>query len=301
MQTEETNQCKNCGYDLHGIPKGTLCPECGESGVRTHVESTSTDGKLIQLINANIAVQGLSPLPDLRKRFKYWMRLGGFFASVFFLLQLLVTFALIPIGVYRLAVFGLSFFWPYVVVGMLPSRVDASMPPMYTLIRKVVPYTQWCWAAGYGLWLLLHVPTEEGTLGGNLRFYPPILLFHAIAGIGLAGVAFWLHDLALRLDLHTAAKRFNIFALAIPTLGVLVFILPWKHVAAAPLGPSGLLFWSYIMAIMGPWLFIQTLYIRALFEMAMDSVWSLKYEHGLEGRQERISDKRKEYERKRGW
>ena len=47
--------------------------------------------------------------------------------------------------------------------------------------------------------------------GGNLKYFPIILLLHAAAGIGLAGIAFWLHDLALRLDLTTVAKRCNLY------------------------------------------------------------------------------------------
>ena len=303
MQTEESIRCSSCGYDLQGLPSSAQCPECGEAERTSREDEVAADGKILKIINANIAVKGLAPLPEIRVRVKYWMRLGGILALSFFVLQLFVTFALIPIWMYRFGLIGLSILWPYVVIGMMPSKVDASMPPMYAVIRKVVPYTQWCWAIGFGLWILLHVPTEFGTLGGNLKYFPPILLFHAIAGIGLAGVAFWLHDFALRLDLITAARRSNIFAIAIPTWGALVFLLPWKHFAAAGLtgGSGALMWWAYIIGLMGPWLYIQTLFIRALFEMASDSVWSLDYEAGLEGRQDRISEKRKEYERKRGW
>ena len=303
MMAEETIRCSSCGYDLQGLSRDARCPECGESGRSTRGVTNPTDGKILNLINANIAVKGLAPMPEIRIRVKYWMRLGGILAIIFFVLQLLVTFALIPIWMYRFGVFGLSILWPYVVIGMMPSKVDASMPPMYTFVRKTVPYSQWCWAIGYVLWALLHVPTEFGTLGGNLKYFPPILLFHGIAGIGLAGVAFWLHDFALRLNLITAARRCNIFAFAILTWGALVFALPWKHFAAAGLtGEQGaLMWWAYIIALIGPWLFIQTLFIRALFEMASDSAWSLRYESGLDGRQERISEKREEYERERGW
>jgi hypothetical protein len=255
----------------------------------------------MQIINANLVVKGLAPVPDIRVRLKYWMKLGGLFVIAVFFLQLLVTFATIPIGLYRLALFALSLFWPTIVIGMMPSKMDASMPPMYTWIRRTVPYTQWCWAIGFGLWFTLHVPQEQFTLSGNLKFFPPILILHAVAGVGLAGIVLWVHDLALRLDLSIAAKRCNLFAIAILTWGLLVFVLPWKHFAVANLGIAGLIFYAYILILMGPWLWMISLFARALFELSADASWSLQYDDGLEGRQDRISKNRKEYERKRGW
>ena len=302
MQTDEPINCASCGYDLRGLPTEVQCPECGSESRRRVQEVTSTtDGKIMQMIDANIVVKDLAPVPDIRVRMKYWMKLGGIFFTILLFLQLLVTFATIPIGLYRLVLFVLSLFWPTVVIGMMPSKVDESMPPMYAMIRKIVPYTQWCWAIGYGLWIILHVPREDFTLGGNLKYFPIILLLHAAAGIGLAGIAFWLHDLALRLDLTTVAKRCNLFAVTTLTWGVLVFVLPWKHFAAANLGEIGFLFYAYILALMVPWLWMVSLFARALFEFSADASWSLRYDDGLEGRQERISKKRKEYEQKRGW
>jgi hypothetical protein len=299
MQTEEQVKCSNCGYDMRGLGSGILCPECGGETRKRVYGGDDSDGKVMQFINANVAVKGLAPVPDIRKRIKFWMKLGGVLVSVFFLLQLLVTFALIPIGMYRLVLFVLSLLWPLVVVEMMTSKVNASMPPMYTWIQKYAPYTQWCWAIGYGLWLVFHVPRTGFTLGGNLRFFYPILILHAVAGIGLAGISFWLHDLALRLGLDCAAKRCNVFAIAIFTLGILVFVLPWKHIAAANLGVAGFIFTGYILALMIPWLWCVSLFARALLEFSADASWSLRYDDNLEGRQERIRQKQENHEHTR--
>jgi hypothetical protein len=307
MQTEEKLRCENCGYDLQGLQTTVECPECGvENRQHTRAEASKdshSGGFLLKIINANVVVKGLAPVPDIRVRMKYWMKVGGLFVTAVFILQLLVTFAMIPIGLYRIALFGMSFLWPTVVIGMMPSKVDDSMPPMYRWIRRVVPATQWCWAIGYGLWFVFHVPQAEFTLGGNLKFFPPILMLHAIAGVGVAGVAFWLHDLALRLDLITVAKRCNVFTVATLTLGILVFVLPWKHFAAGEIAAEqgAIMWWAYILALMIPWLWMVSLFARALFEFSEDASWSLKYDDGLVDRQERVSSKRKEYQQKRGW
>ena len=82
------------------------------------------------------------------------------------------------------------------------------------------------------------------------------------------------------------------------TLGVLVFVLPWKHFAAAGLsGNQGaIMWWAYIFALMIPWLWVVSLFARALFEFSSDASWSLRYDNDIEGRIERVSKKREEYE-----
>ncbi|MBT6165035.1 MAG: hypothetical protein HOH93_03885 [Phycisphaerae bacterium] len=299
MTTNEARKCAQCGYNLQGLPNGSNCPECGSSLTKIGTSVDTKEGSILRLINANLAVTGLAELPDLRVRMKYWMKLGAIFAFTVLILQLLVTFAIIPIGLYRLALGVLSIFWPTVVIGMMPSSADAAMPPMYTWIRKLAPTTQWCWPIGYVLWLMFHVPFEEYTLGGNLKHFPLILILHAVAGIGLAGIAFWIHDLALRLQLDCAAKRCNTFAIATVTLGLFVFVLPWKHFAAVNLGGISFLFAAYIFVLMGPWLWCVSLFARGLLEISNDAIWSLEYDDGLEGRQERINKKIKEHEHTR--
>ena len=301
MTTNEARKCAQCGYNLQGLSNGSNCPECGSLLTKSGTSVDTKEGSILRLINANLAVTGLAELPDLRVRMKYWMKLGAIFAFTVLILQLLVTFAIIPIGLYRLALGVLSVFWPTVVIGMMPSSADAAMPPIYTWIRKLAPTTQGCWPNGYVLWLMFHVPFEEYTLGGNLKHFPLILILHAVAGIGLAGIAFWIHDLALRLQLDCAAKRCNTFAIATVTLGLFVFVLPWKHFSAAGLtGEQGaIMWWTYILALMIPWLWCVSLFARGLLEISNDAIWSLEYDDGLEGRQERINKKIKEHEHTR--
>jgi len=184
---------------------------------------------------------------------------------------------------------------------MMPGNVETSMPPMYAYIRKGVLVSQLCWVVGYFFWFMFHVPFEEYTLGGNLKYFKPLLFFHAIAGFGLAGLAFWLHDLALRLDLHKTSWRCSVVAFAICTLGVLVFVLPWKHFAAAGLtGRQGaIMWWALILALMIPWLYIVGLFAKALFDFAAFSRWSMKHDRDVVGRDDRAREKWEAYEQER--
>ena len=140
-------------------------------------------------------------------------------------------------------------------------------------------------------------------MGGNLKFYWPLLAIHFVGGVGIVGLAFWLHDLALRMDLHRAASRCNLVAVGFATWGILVFVLPWKHFSAAGLsGEQGaIMWWALILGLMMPWFWIMQVFARALFEFSSDSSWSMQYEEGRKGRRDRIRKKREEYEKERGW
>lgn len=299
MRTNHGYNCIHCGYDLTGLHKDKKCPECGSDQTGGPNEDSS-DGFLMRVINKNIVVQGLASIPDLRHRAKVWMKFGGLFVLAVGFLQLLVTFAQIPIGLYRLSLFCISLVWPFVVIGMMPSSADASMPPMYRWIRKWIPPSQWCWALGYTLWFVFHVTTKAGTLGGNLAYFWPILALHGLGGIGLIGLVFWLHDLALRMSLDSAARRCNTVMWAMGTWGFFVFVLPWKHFAATNLGVANLVFWVFILLLMIPWLYVMYLFALALFEFASDSRLSLQYDRDIEGRIDRVREKREQMERDRG-
>jgi hypothetical protein len=295
MGSDEKRTCGACGYDLQGLDDQVLCPECGTEPkkVKAKTRKSIVGEGLMGVIDSSIAVQGLEPVPDIRVRLMHFARIAGFFTIALVVLQFLVTFAIIPIGLYRFALFGMSFFWPAVAVGLMPASVDDSMPQVYRYIRKVVPYSQWCWAAGYTLWFVFHLPTEAGTLSSNLGNFFPLILLHAIAGIGLVGIVFWLHDLALRMNLDHAAKRMNLVAIMMSTWGVIVFVAPWKEYAASgDDSAQTALYWFYIVVLMFPWYWILIQLTLSFFEFASDSTWSLKYEGDREGREGRIREKR---------
>ena len=129
---------------MRGLSLQSTCPECG-SVEGTLQSKPASESKLMWLIDSNIARIDLAPLPDIRLRCSICMRLGGFIVLGVFALQLLVTFAFIPIGLYRLCLFGISAVWPLVVLGMMPGNVETSMPPIATLL-------------GGWIFLLVHVP-----------------------------------------------------------------------------------------------------------------------------------------------
>ena len=295
MEHDEKRTCGVCGYDLRGLDEHVLCPECGANPSKAKIKTgKSIVGEgIMGVIDSSIAEQGLEPVPDIRVGLKHWARIAGLFTVALVFLQFLVTFAIIPIGLYRFVLFGMSFFWPVVVVGLMPACVDDSMPHVYRYVRKIVPYSQWCWAAGYVFWSVFHLPTEAGTLSSNLGNFFPLILLHAFAGIGLVGLIFWLHDLALRLNLDHAAKRTNLVAIMMATWGVIVFVAPWKEYAAS--GDDSVqtaLYWFYIIVLMFPWYWILILLSLSFFEFSSDSTWSLKYEGDREGREDRIREKR---------
>ena len=295
MPENETKKCAGCGYDLRGLEKNTICPECGSTSQRVSEKFTTSKvaDRIMGMIDANVAVMDLSQMPDVRKRVRSWMLIGSCTVAVVATLQLAVTFAIIPIGMYRLLLASISVVWPCIVVGMLPSSADSSMPPMYRMLRPWIPISQWCWPAGFATWLAFHI-TGRGTLEGNLGKFWPIILLHLIGGIGVTALAFWLHDFAVRMHLSVIGKKLNFVAWAYLSWGLLVFALPWKHFAAAGLTDSqgAFMWWAYILGLMIPWLAVQCIFSKSLFDIALTAHWDMHYEKSLVGRQDRIREKR---------
>jgi len=255
----------------------------------------------MRIIDKNVVVTGLAPLPDFRQRTKYWMTVGGLFVVAVGFFQFLVTFAIIPISLYRILLFMISLIWPFVVIGMMPAQADPSMPPMYRWIRNKIPPTQWCWPVGYVFWFVFRIVFGGGSLDENLANFWPILFIHAIGGIGLIGLVFWLHDLALRLDLDASAWRCNVVTWMMATWGILVFVTPWKQPTSDGASLIPALAWFYIVVLMFTWFGVLFLFAKSLFDIASHSIWSLKYDRDVEGRIDRVRKKREDYDRERGF
>jgi hypothetical protein len=86
------------------------------------------------------------------------------------------------------------------------------------------------------------------------------------------------------------------------TLGFIVFVSPWKEfTATGDGGNQTALYWFYVIVLMFPWLGVVILFARALFEFASDSTWSLKYDQDIEGRIDRVREKREQFDRDRGY
>ena len=139
-------------------------------------------------------------------------------------------------------------------------------------------------------------------MNGNLKAFFPTFMLHTVGGVGLIGLVFWLHDLALRLSLDLAARRCNIVMWMMATWGFIVFVSPWKEFTAnGDAGVQTALYWFYVIVLIFPWLWVVMLFARALFEFASDSTWSLKYDQDIEGRIDRVREKREQFDRDRGY
>ena len=107
MGSDEQRKCGKCGYDIQGLDPRVICPECGTDSDKVKVKTgKSTVGEgIMGVIDSSIAVQGLEPVPDIRVRLMHFAKIAGFFTIALVVLQFLVTFAIIPIWLYRFSLF----------------------------------------------------------------------------------------------------------------------------------------------------------------------------------------------------
>ena len=285
---------------MKGLPLRLACPECGSDGITTTTSSFSaSDSKLMRIIDSNLAVQGLKPVPDVRVRISFWAKLAWFITIVVMGLVLTHAFGALPTAAYQLLLCIFSLVWPFIVNGLTPGNVKASMPNIYSTVRSLVHLSQWFWVVGYIMLFLLYIPTSEGTIADPVHSSTALFVCHLFAGAGLALLAFWLSDFAKRLDLDSTAKKCSIFGVTACTLGLFVFLMPLTmHEVQSATGVSMLMYW-YIAFFVVPWVYAMWLFAQALHDFSSTSKWSLKYEQDIEGRQERVRAKWDSYEEER--
>ena len=300
MVNDSEKLCKDCGYDMRGLPLRSACPECGSDGITTTTSSFSaSDSKLMRIIDSNLAVQGLKPVPDVRVRISFWAKLAWFITIVVMGLVLTHAFGALPTAAYQLLLCICSLVWPFIVYGLTPGNVKASMPNIYSTVRSLVHLSQWFWVVGYIMLFLLYIPTSEGTIVDPVHSSTVLFVCHLFAGGGLALLAFWLSDFAKRLDLDSTAKKCSIFGVTACTLGLFVFLMPLTmHEVQSATGVSMLMYW-YIAFFVVPWVYAMWLFAQALHDFSSTSKWSLKYEQDIEGRHERVRAKWDSYEEER--
>ena len=281
---------------MRGLPLRSACPECGSDGITT---TSASDSKLMRIIDSNLAVQGLKPVPDVRVRISFWAKLAWFITIVVMGLVLTHAFGALPTAAYQLLLCICSLVWPFIVYGLTPGNVKASMPNIYSTVRSLVHLSQWFWVVGYIMLFLLYIPTSEGTIVDPVHSSTVLFVCHLFAGGGLALLAFWLSDFAKRLDLDSTAKKCSIFGVTACTLGLFVFLMPLTmHEVQSATGVSMLMYW-YIAFFVVPWVYAMWLFAQALHDFSSTSKWSLKYEQDIEGRQERVRAKWDSYEEER--
>ena len=296
MVNDSGKLCRDCGYDMRGLPLRSACPECGSDGITT---TSASDSKLMRIIDSNLAVQGLKPVPDVRVRISFWAKLAWFITIVVMGLVLTHAFGALPTAAYQLLLCICSLVWPFIVYGLTPGNVKASMPNIYSTVRSLVHLSQWFWVVGYIMLFLLYIPTSEGTIADPVHSSTVLFVCHLFAGVGLVLLAFWLSDFAKRLDLDSTAKKCSIFGITACTLGLFVFLMPLTmHEAQSATGVSMLMYW-YIAFFVVPWVYAMWLFAQALHDFSSTSKWSLKYEQDIEGRQERVRAKWDSYEEER--
>ena len=154
-------------------------------------------------------------------------------------------------------------------------------------LRWTVMLTQPLWIAAYAVMLYqLDVMNTAGIASTGYTVAHLALRF--LAGLGVVVLAFILHFLATECEEDDAARRLN----SVVWLLIPLSLLPQMLAGSIP--------W-FAMAIqlifVGAWVWIMWLFILGVVRLQRHAAWSLKDTVSEHGREERIAEKRAEFDR----
>lgn len=208
---EEGFRCVKCNYDLTGLPRATVCPECGTPNARPLQDKKRGTG----VSRAPIAyVSHLST--------SLWLAALGFLGYIFFSIVVRVSVNAVTLGLEFLAICG----W----VGALwlatkpkPDRfeskqLDAFDNPKW---RRASMGTQACLIVGAIIFMLTYVPQLSAVEG---LLYVGYYIFDTIGILGFVVVCVQFSTLAAWMGDEDAERRLQTVAwlLAVGGLGILL-------------------------------------------------------------------------------
>ncbi len=208
---EEGFRCVKCSYDLSGLPRATVCPECGTPNARPLHDKKRGTG----VSRAPIAyVSHLSTT--------LWLAALGFFGYIFFSIVVRIATNAVTLGLEFLAICGwVGALW--LVTKPKPDRfeskqLDAFDNPKW---RYASIGTQSCLIVAAAIYMLTYVPQLSAVEG---LLYVGYYIFDTIGILGFVAVCVQFSTLAGWMGDEDAERRFQTVAwlLAVGGLGLLI-------------------------------------------------------------------------------
>lgn len=200
--------CEECGYNLRGLPWGTVCPECGEPSTRqARAENRPKDLPLSEMPESFVRRLAFCCITAT-------IVLPAFIARMFVpavQVQNNVTAFIIDISIAVLWVFG---------VGVLTLPIDHAEAIRWGMgtrgiLRRIA---RWCALAGIGVVVFTHTPSTAFTI---------MLLDSSmvVLGVGLICLFLFLCELAIWVRDLTAKRYLESAAWGAPMLLIIAVVL----------------------------------------------------------------------------
>ena len=231
---EQGYLCIKCSYDLTGLPRTTVCPECGTPNAQpSHNKKRGTGVSRAPLAYVS------------RLSTTLWLAALGFFGYIFFSVVLAVAENAVTLGLEFLSICGwVAALW--IVTKPKPDRFESKQLDVFDnpKWRWASVSTQACHIVAAVLYMLLYVPQLSAIEGALVvSFY----IFDTIAWLGFVPVCVQFSSLASWMGDDDAERRLQTVAwlLAVGGLGLLVTPL---LIAIFPI--FGLLFFAFALCLL---------------------------------------------------
>jgi hypothetical protein len=179
---------------------------------------------------------------------------------------------------------------------VLPARLG-EVWPWTRGWRRFALATQWLWIFGYLAWMPAALGGFTGGQAAALTAAQIIARF--IAGVGALVMVFLVRYIAEEAEIETAARRLNFALWILPIITPIAilagFIYP-TTIPGAQRSPWGLVHVIFVLppvVLAAAWAWLMGLLALGLWQMQRHTYWVKRIALEMEGRDERIAEKRR--------
>lgn len=300
---DDDRPCPHCGYNLRGLPEGRLCPECGQDptldGSAPYVSAGGVERHPLVDMFAT-ATEGERRRWQTGLAIAAWCVIIAAGARLLYFAASLLGGSRTTDGVYLTLGLALSIAWIVAAWHVLPARIG-EVWAWSRGWRQFALATQWLWIAGYLAWMLAALGKFTGSQAAALTAAQIIARF--IAGVGALVLVFLVRHVAEEAEIEPAARRLNFAVWLLPILTPLAMLIALAFPTTIPgvqRSPWGLLAVIFVLppvAFLAAWVGVMGLLALGLWQVQRHTYWVKRIALEMEGRDERIAEKRRRFQR----
>lgn len=288
MSIDDHRLCRQCDYDLIGLPGDSVCPECGTPIQSTSFTASSSSGPHAPIRSDKLLEYSEQKLKMLRGG----LTLMAVAVPVLTLLPLAtwmlttVLESVIAAGIFA----GASVCWVLGVMLMafVPMQADhlpVNVRAWYTKIGWIGLLTQFFWIPAGLAWFSYAGKAASGTSVPSLLAVA--VGFRLVAVIGLLPVCWKLSVLARAANDDELADRVWSIGWCLPS--ALIVIAGLGQLPPTTLAVCGGLFILFVLAVAV--LVMQMLLVLCVFGVRSDVAWAIRHRFQMEDRAEALREK----------
>jgi len=301
---DEDRPCPHCGYNLRGLPEGQRCPECGGDPAADASDESYVSSGVVE--RHPLVDMFATAMEDERRRWQTglaiaaWCVIIAVGACLLHFAGSLLGGSRMTDGAYLILGLVVSIAWAVTAWFVLPARLGVIWPWSRGW-RRFALATQWLWIAGYLAWMLAEFGTF--TAGQTTMLMTGQIIARFIAGVGALVLVFLVRHVAEEAEIETAARRLNFALWLLPIVTPIAMLIGFVYpttIPSAQRNPWGLV---HVIFVLPPvvftlaWAWLMALLALGLWQMQRYTYWVKRIALQMEGRDERIAEKRRQLQK----